>query len=528
MSQNSMKDSNGNITSGAHNSFWIDSIEQKRYETLQSDIETDVLVIGGGISGITTAYCLVKAGRKVVLIEDGFLFSGETGRTTAHVVNALDDGYTDLIRMHGKENATLAAESHTAAISFVEMAVKELEIDCDFTRLDGYLFLHPTDKEKTLDDEYNATHEVGLNTIMLDYIPGIDFQKGRSLQFPNQAQFHPLKYLTALTGFITKNGGTIYTETHAEKFKKDAVTANGHTIKADHIVVATNSPINNVFTEHTKQHPYRTYVIGTLIPKNTLQKALWWDTGDQQSKWMNYPYHYVRTQTYNEKHDLLLVGGEDHKTGQDDAEKITQEDRYDRLYSWTKRHFQAVTDVVYNWSGQVLEPVDSLAFIGKNPGEDNVYIITGDSGNGMTHGTIGGMLITDLITGKDNRWTKIYDPSRISLKATGDFLKEAGNMAAQYADYFKAGDLKSQKELAPNEGAIINIGLHKVAVYKDNSSTTHAYSAICPHLGCIVQWNDDEKSFDCPCHGSRFSTEGVVINGPALTNLKKFEIKEEK
>lgn len=517
----------GMVTSGTHISVWLDTIIQKEFETLTTDIETDILIVGGGIAGVSTAYCLTKAGRKVILIEDGLLFSGETGRTTAHIVNALDDRYSDIISMHGKDNARLAAESHTAAIDFIEAAVKELNIECEFTRLNGYLFLHPSDKEKTLDDEYDATHEVGIDTTMLNDVPGIGFETGRSLKFPLQAQFHPLKYLNALVEFITTNGGKIYTQTHAEEFKKDLVIANGHNIKAKNIVVATNTPINNLFTDHTKQFPYRTYVIAALLPKGSVEKALWWDTGDQKSKWINYPYHYVRVQEFNEQHDVLIVGGEDHKTGQEDAEDILQEERYEKLLAWTKDRFPAIADIIYKWSGQVMEPVDSLAFIGKNPGEDNVYIITGDSGNGMTHGTIGGMLISDLIIAKENRWQKIYDPGRISLKATGDFLQEVGNMAAQYADYLKAGDIKSQKELGNDEGAIMNIGLHKVAVYKNAGGAIHAYTAICPHLHCVLQWNNGEKTFDCPCHGSRFTNEGVVINGPALTNLKKFEIKDE-
>jgi glycine/D-amino acid oxidase-like deaminating enzyme len=269
----------GTITSGSTLSVWLDSSSQKEFETLSTDIETDILIVGGGIAGISTAYCLTKAGRNVTLIEDGLLFSGETGRTTAHVVNALDDMYSDLIKIHGKENARLAAESHTAAIDFVETAVKELNIDCDFTRLNGYLFLHPTDKEKTLDDEYEATHKVGIHTEMLNTVPGIHSENGRSLKYPNQAQFHPLKYLNALVDFITAHGGKIYTHTHAEEFKKELVIANGHNIKAKNIVVATNTPINNLFTEHTKQHPYRTYVIGALLPKGSVEKALWWDTG---------------------------------------------------------------------------------------------------------------------------------------------------------------------------------------------------------------------------------------------------------
>ena len=520
-------DTAGNKTSGANISFWIDSAKQADFEQLSSDIETDVLIVGAGISGLTAAYCLVKAGKQVVLIEDGLPGSGETGRTTAHIVNALDDRYSEIESMHGEENAKLAAESHTAAIDFIEKIVKEENIDCDFIRLNGYLFLHPSDKQKTLTDEHLATRKAGIETELLNHIPGISYEQGTSLMFPEQAQFHPMKYLSGLIKYITKNGGKIYTKTRAQEFKKNSVAANGFTIKANHIVVATNTPVNNLFTEHTKQHPYRTYVIGALLPKGSVEPALWWDTGDQESKWVTKPYHYARLQKYDDQNDLFIVGGEDHKTGQADAEDITQDARYEHLKEWTRLRFPAITEVVYHWSGQVMEPVDSLAYIGRNPGDENVYIITGDSGNGMTHGTIGGMLISDLITGKTNPWEKLYDPARISLKATGDFLQEAGNMAAQYIDYLKAGDIKSQKELIAGEGAIMNVGIHKVAVYKNADGQTNAYTAICPHLKCVLQWNGDEKTFDCPCHGSRFTNEGVVINGPALTDLKKFDIKEE-
>ena len=520
-------DMSGNITSGANISFWTDSVKLPQFERLTSDIETDILIVGAGISGLTTAYCLVKAGKQVAVIEDGSPGSGETGRTTAHVVNALDDLYSEIESMHGEENAKLAAESHTAAMNFVEKAVKQGNIDCDFTRLKGYLFLHPTDKQKTLTDEHAATRRAGIETELLDHVSGISYEKGSSLMFPAQAQFHPTKYLSGLIKYITENGGKIYTNTHAEEFKKNTVIANGFTIKANHIVVATNTPVNNLFTEHTKQAAYRTYVVGALLPKGSVEPALWWDTGDQESKWVTKPYHYVRLQKYDDENDLLIVGGEDHKTGQADAEDMTQDERYERLKEWTRLRFPAMKEVVYHWSGQVMEPVDSLAFIGRNPGEDNVYIITGDSGNGMTHGTIGGMLVSDLITGKKNPWEKLYNPARISLKATGDFLKETGNMAAQYADYLKAGDIKSQRELSAGEGAIMNVGIHKVAVYKSTDGVTNAYTAVCPHLGCVLQWNADEKTFDCPCHGSRFTTEGVVINGPALTDLEKFDIKDE-
>lgn len=516
----------GVVTSGHHLSYWVSSAEPVRFTPLENNLQEDIVIVGGGIAGMTTAYCLVSSGRSVVLLEDGYIGSGETGRTTAHLVNALDDLYAELEKLFGSDNLPLIAGSHTAAIDKIESIIKEENIDCDFKRVEGYLFLHPTDKIKTLEDELDATHRAGIPTAMLKEVPGIAVEKGPCLQYPNQAQFHPMKYLKGLADAITRKGGKIYTETHAEDIKQGKLKANGHTVTANHIVVATNTPVNDLVTMHTKQAAYRTYVIGATIPKHVLPSALWWDTGDRESKWVSQPYNYVRTQPFNEQYDLLICGGQDHKTGQADAEEISQQEKYSALENWLIERFPFVQDVTYKWSGQVMEPVDSLAFIGRNPGDDTVYIATGDSGNGMTHGTIAGMLITDLINNKPNPWEKIYDPARITLKASGDFLKEAGNMAAQYADYFKAGDVDSVKDVRMNQGAVVTVGLKKIAVYRNAEGVLHAYTAVCPHLGCVVQWNSDEKSFDCPCHGSRFTCEGKIINGPAVTDLAQVEVKE--
>jgi nitrite reductase/ring-hydroxylating ferredoxin subunit len=234
----------------------------------------------------------------------------------------------------------------------------------------------------------------------------------------------------------------------------------------------------------------------------------------------------VRLESFDDQYDLLIVGGEDHKTGQADEEEISQATRYERLETWTRYYFPMMDDIVYRWSGQVLEPVDSLGFMGKNPGDDNIYIITGDSGNGMTHTTIGAMIICDSILGIKNKWEEIYSPSRITLKTTGDFIKETGNMAAQYLDWLSASDLKDTDDLPIGEGSILSSGLKKIAVYRDYNNTLKAFSAVCPHLGCVVQWNADEKSFDCPCHGSRFANDGTVINGPATSNLSEINIKK--
>ncbi len=299
--------------------------------------------------------------------------------------------------------------------------------------------------------------------------------------------------------------------------------ANGFAIKADKIVVATNTPVNDFVTMHTKQFAYRTYVIAALIPKNTLTPALWWDTGNQDSIWITHPYHYVRLQPYNEEYDLIISGGEDHKTGQADKEDIPEDERFSALELWTQKYFSQMQVVRYRWSGQVMEPIDAMAYIGKNPGNKNVYIATGDSGNGMTHGTLAGMIIADLINKIKNPWEDLYKPTRIPISSIGPYMKEVLNMTAQYGDWLTRGDIDSEKSLEPGEGAIIRSGINKIAVYKDENSVIHAYNASCPHLGCVVQWNPEEKSFDCPCHGSRFTKEGRVINCPATADLEKIK-----
>ncbi|MCW4467647.1 FAD-dependent oxidoreductase [Flavobacterium sp. MFBS3-15] len=511
------------ITSGSHHSYWNDSAEPLRYEPLRTDLTTDVLVIGGGIAGLTAAYCIAKSGLQVVLVEDGCLGSGESGRTTAQITYALDDRYYDLEKFFGKENAALAAESHKKALEWIRETVNSENIDCHFMDVDGYLFCHPTDAESNLDKELEATQRVGLPTEMTDKVPGLPSGlKRRALRFPDQGQFHIMKYLRGLAEAIVRMGGEIYTDTHADAISGKGAKANGHTITASHIVVATNTPVNDLVTMHTKQHAYRSYVIAAKVPKGVLPYAMWWDTGNMESKWVAKPYHYVRLEPLDDNHDLLISGGEDHKTGQADEEHISEAQRYENLTRWSREHFPYFSEVSYRWSGQVMEPVDSLAYIGKNPGDNNIFIITGDSGNGMTHGTLGGLIINDLITGKANPYSELYDPARITLRTGVDYLKEVGNMGYKMIkDWVTSGDVDAISQLPAGKGAILSKGLEKIAVYRDGEGTVHSCSAVCPHLGGVLQWNDDEKSFDCPLHGSRFTAYGSVINGPANCDLNK-------
>lgn len=497
-------------------SIWMETGEIPQQSSLTEKTSTDVCVVGAGIAGMTTAYLLAREGKSVVVLDDGPIGGGMTGRTTAHLVNALDDRYFELERLHGEEGARLAAESHTAAIDKVEAIVNDEQIECEFERLDGYLFVPPRESRKILDDELEAAHRVGLIDIeKVERVPWDSFDSGPALRFPRQAQFHPLKYLAGLARAIQRMDGRIYTQTHANEIEggKHAriETTGGGVVTADSVVVATNSPVNDLIAIHTKQSAYQTYVIGARIPSGSVTRALYWDTLG--------PYHYIRIETVGQGagvYDVLIVGGEDHKTGQqDDANK-----RFGALERWTRHRFPMVEEIVYRWSGEVLEPVDGLAFIGPNPlDEKNVFIATGDSGNGMTHGTIAGILLTDLIVGRKNPWEEIYKPSRITLKALPQFAKENLNVAMQYTDLLVAGDVRSMDEIKPGAGAVLSRGLSKVAVYRDPQGKTHELSAVCRHLGCIVNWNTSENTWDCPCHGSRYDALGRVIQGPANSDL---------
>jgi glycine/D-amino acid oxidase-like deaminating enzyme/nitrite reductase/ring-hydroxylating ferredoxin subunit len=491
---------------------WMATAQIPAYSALLSDTRADVCVVGAGIAGLTTAYLLTQLGKSVVVIDDGGVGSGMTSVTTAHLANALDDRYVEIERLHGAKGACLAAESHTAAIDRIEAIVAREKLDCEFERVHGYLFPVPGD-EDLIDQELLAARRAGLYNVSKIGRAPLAFDTGPCLQFPNQAQFHPLKYLAGLARAIENRGGRIYSGTHAEAMTggsdANVVTRSG-TVSAGAIVVATNAPVNDRVVVHTKQAPYMTYVIAAPVKRGSVTRALYWDTGD--------PYHYIRLHSLDGATDLLIVGGEDHKSGQADDSAA----RHPRLESWARERFPQMGPVAFTWAGQVMETVDGLAFIGRNPMDhDNVYLVTGDSGMGMTHGTIAGTIITDLISGRHNPWAALYDPSRVTLRASAEYAKETANMAAQYTDWVTGGDVGSPDEIAKDSGAVLRHGVSKVAVYRDPTGTLHERSAACPHLGCIVAWNAAQKTWDCPCHGSRFDKFGEVINGPANRGLAR-------
>ncbi|RPI15801.1 MAG: FAD-dependent oxidoreductase [Ignavibacteriae bacterium] len=510
--------------SGKTLSIWVDTAELPEYPPLDKDYQCEVCIVGAGITGITTAYLLAKEGKQVIIIDDGPIAGGETGRTTAHITNVIDDRYYKIEFWHGEEGARLAADSQTKAIETIEAIVEDEKIDCDFTRLNGYLIFKPDEQEDTLKEEADACRKAGIDVEIIDKAPFPSFDTGICLKFPNQAQFHILKYLAGVVKALDKLGVKIFNGSHVNSVKggnpATVKTKDGFTIKAQDVVVATNSSISDYLATHAKQAPYRTYVIGAKIPTGSVPLGLYWDDED--------PYHYIRLQKMErgdneDKYDILIIGGEDTKAGKEEF----PDERYKCLEEWAMERFPFIESIEYKWSGQVMEPMDGLSFTGKDPeNEEHVYIATGDSGMGMTHATYSAILNTDLIMGRENQWAKLYDPKRKTLKAAGEFLKEGVDVAEAFISYVTPGEVDSIDEIAADDGAIVRDGLSKLAVYKDKHGAVHKFSAACTHLKCIIGWNPKEKTWECPCHGSRFDALGNVLNGPAIKNLEKVKDKD--
>jgi glycine/D-amino acid oxidase-like deaminating enzyme/nitrite reductase/ring-hydroxylating ferredoxin subunit len=498
--------------------LWTLSYRTPARPPLRNDVRANVCVIGAGMSGMSVAYQLAKAGAEVVVLDDGAIGSGMTSRTTAHLTSAIDDRFYEIERMHGAEVSRLAAGSERAAIDEVERIVRHEGIDCDFMRVPGYLMLPRDGSLELLDRDLEAARRAGVPVERVATAPLEGFDTGPCNRFDDQGQFHPLKYLGGLVGPIEKSGGRVCLASHVEEWLLGnpgrVKTQNGATVTADAVVFATNVPINDRVVVHNKQAPYLTHVIAARVPAGSVAQALFWDLAD--------PYHYVRlAPTWRDEdrgYEFLIVGGEDYKTGQggdDDPMRA-----YARIETWARKRFPKMEGVTHQWSGQVMEPVDGLPYIGRNPLDaENVYVVTGDSGMGMTHGTIAGMLIRDLIMGRENPWAKMYDPARKATGAALQYAKENLNVAGQLLKHFAGDGVRSVDEIPRDSGAVIRKGLGKTAVYRDLAGHLHRMSATCPHLGCVVDWNQAERTWDCPCHGSRFDAIGKPISGPANSPL---------
>jgi glycine/D-amino acid oxidase-like deaminating enzyme/nitrite reductase/ring-hydroxylating ferredoxin subunit len=494
-------------------SLWMDTVVAD-VPALRENTRADTVVVGSGIAGLSTAYELACRGQKVIILDRGRIAGGMTSRTSAHLTSQSDDGFKTVIQVRGLAGAKTYYESHAAAIDRIEAIAQEERIECHFRRVNGYLFpAIGKDPAEELTPEFEATKKVGMPVERHTGLPFKGLEQVRSLRYPNLATFHPLRYMRGVADAFVHRGGELFANTTVTEVeeKDNAVTvhtASNLRVEAANAVIATNSPINDRVTLHTQLAPYRTYAMAITIERESIEDALYWDTLDS--------YHYVRLENGRGGTQYLIVGGADHKTGEaDDAWA-----RFEGIESWIRALLPKLGNVTHRWSGQILDPVDYSAFIGRNPGNKHVFVHTGDSGQGLTHGVVGSLLLSRLVAGEDCPWTSFYDPSRVTLAAAKNFIAENVTAVKNFAEYFAPGELNSVDELKPGEGAIIPDGLSKIAAYRDENGVLYQRSAKCTHVGCHVHWNSLEKCWDCPCHGSHFAINGTALNAPAIAPLE--------
>jgi glycine/D-amino acid oxidase-like deaminating enzyme/nitrite reductase/ring-hydroxylating ferredoxin subunit len=473
----------------------------------------DVLIVGAGITGISTALMLQKAGKKCIVIEAGTIGYGTTGGTSAHLNTFFDATYPEIASDFGEEAAKLAAESGKEAFAQIKDFIDLYHIDCDFEYKGAYVFSETEKETAELSKLLEATRRAGVEAIEYqDNGVPIPFQM--ALHFIDQGQFHPLKYIYALASEFVKLGGVVIENSFVDKTILEnnlhLAEFEGQSVKATNLVWATHVP-PGITPFSFRCAAYRSYVLGVKLKNDAYPIGLCYD--------MQEPYHYFRTHEIKGQ-KYLIVGGEDHKTGHDDPEKA-----FEKLEAYVNKYYR-VESIPYRWSSQYYVPVDGLPYIGGYPGSDHVYVATGFNGNGMVFGTLSAKIISDQILGIDNKYQQLYNPSRIKpIAGFSEFIKENADVAWHFiADKFTAEDLDSLNSLEPEHGVITTLKGEKVAVYKDSKGNVTALNPVCSHAGCNVSFNEAEKSWDCPCHGGRFDTHGKVITGPPRQNLKQVKI----
>ncbi|WP_078408395.1 FAD-dependent oxidoreductase [Priestia abyssalis] len=496
--------------------YWRDSISLPSFPKLEKDITTSVAIVGGGISGITTAYLLAKEGVNVTLIEAGKILNGTTGHTTAKITAQHDLIYDELINHLGRGKARLHYEAANEALHFIKNKVKEYNIACDFSEEDAYLYATSPQYKEKLEKEYEAYQQLGINGELVNSIP-FDIQIEAALIMKNQAQFHPLQYLAGLVEQITKLGGTIYEHTTATEVEEGSQptikTRDGFKITCDTIIACSHFPFDDGKGFYFgRMYAERSYVIGVKTKKE-------FPGGMYLS--VDNPVRSLRYTAVNGE-KLVLIGGESHKTGQGtDTMK-----HYEALEEFGDKVL-GVEEYRYRWSAQDLITLDKIPYIGHaSSGHPNILVATGYRKWGMTNGTAAALLLRDIVLKKDNPYKEFYTPSR--FQADPD-VKQFIMQNADVAKHLISGKLqiptKRPEDLANDEGDVVTVNGKRAGAYKDEHGTLHMVDTTCTHMGCELNWNRGDRTWDCPCHGSRFSFDGDVVEGPADKPLK--QVKEE-
>ena len=488
------------------------------FPRLESDLEVDVVVVGGGLTGITTAYLLRKEGVRVALIERERMACADTERTTAHLTIVTDERLHRLAKHLGKDGARAFWEAGAAAIDQIWQITQETRADCDFRWVPGYLHepVRATGRkgEGSLEEDAALAAELGFDVQLLETVP---YANERGLRFSHQAKFHPRKYLAALLKAIPGEGSHVFENTAFEESTTDpvGVRANGHTIRCDYVVFATHNPLmgekgaiaSALF--QTKLALYTSYALGARLPRSAVPEALFWDTAN--------PYDYLRIEERAD-HQYAIYGGADVKTGQ-------EQDPTDVFCELETRLHAALplAEVDRRWMGQVIETPDGLPYIGENG--PHQFIATGFSGNGMTLGTVGAMMARDRYLGRASPWAELFRVDRAPFHG-GLWRYAAENI--DYPYYFLRSrlggtDKGTVDDLGKGEGRLLEWQGQKVAAYRNDQGDVSICSAVCTHLKCLVKWNTADRTWDCPCHGSRFHPDGRVLSGPAEEPLERLK-----
>ena len=494
-------------------SYWVDSVDLPSYPSLTEDVEVDVCLVGAGIVGITTAVLLKRAGKRVAVVEMDGVVRGATGYTTAKVSSTQSTIYRQLIEEHGEDTAIAYAAAQEAGLAQVRAFVDE-GIDCDFETKPNYVYSESPDEIDTIRNEVEAAQKAGLECSFVTHVD-LPYDVAGALRQEGQAQFHPVKYLAHFLTELTQDGSLIFENSRVTDVDESdplvVKTAEGSVTAAD-VVIATGYPILDRGLYAPRVHPKRSYAISGVVPRDKLVDGMHISVDE--------PTRSLRT-IHDGKRVLLLVGGEGHNVGQEDE----TEKHYENLESWAKERFD-MQEITHRWATQDGVTVDEVPYVGTlRRGSEHLFTATGFRKWGMTNGTTAGMLIADMILGRDNPFAPLYDPHRITLRQSiSKFVKENVKVARHLVgDRISHPRGATFDELRPGEAGVVGAGLSGVAAYRDENGDLHAVSAVCTHLGCLVNWNPAEKTWDCPCHGSRFGYDGKVIQGPAVHDLERKE-----
>jgi glycine/D-amino acid oxidase-like deaminating enzyme/nitrite reductase/ring-hydroxylating ferredoxin subunit len=493
---------------GKPSSLWLDTAARRDFPTLQGDLEVDVAVLGAGITGTTTALLLKQAGATVALVDAGRVGGGVTGYTTAKLTSLHGLTYKRLLSSFGEQGARVYGEANEAGVARIASFVAELEIDCDFERRSNYTYAESPDEREQIEQEVAIATRLGLPAAFAEEID-LPFPVAAAVEFSNQAQFHPVRYLLALADRIPGNGCQLLERTAAlavDDGSPCSVRTERGFIRAAQVVVATHMPFLDRGLFFARVHPERSYVLALRVEGN-LPRAMYLSTEQ--------PAHSIRAHPFDGG-QLLLVGGESHKTGQKDAVGC-----YRRLERYARERFE-VAAIDYHWATQDNMPVDGMPYVGKLwPFSDRILTATGYKKWGLANGTAAAMMLSDLVFGRPNPWVDVFSSTRIKpLASARKLLEENADVAVRFFGDRLTKRLSTSKP-APGEGKIVRSGLGQTALYRDESGKLHSLSARCTHLGCIVRWNGAERTWDCPCHGSRFSHDGRVVQGPAVWPLPR-------